>query len=213
MSGRSTPPTRLLVLIGAAITTIAAAAALPGRAAAQTPPPAALPHVHTAAHDSSFAALQRRGKSAMGVDQYTSVHRFDDLADGGRIELQRAAADPAGVRAIREHLRSIVAAFSSGDFSTPAFVHMQHVPGTSVMAARRSAIRYEFGELPLGGAVRITSTDPEAVRAVHEFLAFQRSDHRTEGAAPHGASHGASHGAPATRPDPALPRDTGSASP
>ena len=46
--------------------------------------------------DSAFAALQERGKVAMGVDQYTSAHRFDDLADGGRIELQRDPADTVG---------------------------------------------------------------------------------------------------------------------
>ena len=32
--------------------------------------------------DSAFAALQQRGKVEMGVDQYTSTHRFDDLAAG-----------------------------------------------------------------------------------------------------------------------------------
>jgi hypothetical protein len=49
------------------------------------------------------------------------------------------------------------------------------------MAARRRAIRYEFRELPRGGEVRITTSDPAALRAVHEFLAFQRSDHRAAG--------------------------------
>jgi hypothetical protein len=43
----------------------------------------------------------------MGVDQYTSVHRFDALPDGGRIELQRAHDDSAGVAQIREHLRQV----------------------------------------------------------------------------------------------------------
>lgn len=117
----------------------------------------------------------------MGVDQYTSVHRFDDLPDGGRIELQRAVDDSAGVRAIREHLKGIVAAFSAGDFTTPAFVHMRQVPGAATMAAKHAVIRYEFQALPRGGEVRITTTDPEALRAVHEFLAFQRSDHRAGG--------------------------------
>src|SRR4051812_36567910 len=41
------------------------------------------------AQDSSFSAMQQRGKIAMGVDQYTSIHKFDDLVNGGRIELQR----------------------------------------------------------------------------------------------------------------------------
>jgi hypothetical protein len=134
-----------------------------------------------AAQDSSFAAMQRRGKVAMGVDQYTSIHKFDDLADGGRIELQRDRDDVAGTRAIRDHLKAISAAFSSGDFSTPAFVHMRDVPGSKMMTSKRSVIRYAFRELPRGGELRITTDDRAALEAVHQFLAFQRGDHRAAG--------------------------------
>ncbi len=131
--------------------------------------------------DSAYAALQQRGKVAMGVDQYASVHRFDALPDGGRIELQRPEGDSADVRTIRAHLREIAQKFAAGDFSTPAFVHMRDVPGTDVMAARRNRIRYEYSPLPAGGQVRIYTTDPEAVKAVHAFMAFQRMDHRAKG--------------------------------
>lgn len=134
-----------------------------------------------AAQDSSFAAIQRRGKVAMGVDQYTSIHNFDDLADGGRIELQRDRDDVAGTQAIRDHLKAISAAFSAGDFSTPAFVHMREVPGTKAMAEKRKAIRYTFRELPRGGELRITTADAAALAAVHQFLAFQRDDHHAAG--------------------------------
>src|SRR4029079_5521816 len=65
--------------------------------------------------DSSFAALQKRGKVAMGVDQYTSTHKFDALPDGGRIELQRDSDDSVGVAAIRAHIREIARSFSRGD--------------------------------------------------------------------------------------------------
>lgn len=131
--------------------------------------------------DSAFTKLQARGKVAMGVDQYTSTHRFDDLADGGRIELTRDAADSAGVHTIREHLAGIARAFAAGDFSTPFEVHAREVPGTATMAAKRGAIRYEFKPLPGGGEVRISSKDPEAIRAIHAFMAFQRGDHRSGG--------------------------------
>jgi len=47
--------------------------------------------------DTSFSAMQDRGKKAMGVDQYTSTHKFDATPTGGRIELQRDSADAAGV--------------------------------------------------------------------------------------------------------------------
>jgi hypothetical protein len=135
---------------------------------------------HAAAStETAFAALQARGKEAMGVDQYTSTHSFDALNDGGRIELQRDVDDPAGVAQIREHLRGIAEAFKSGDFSTPAFVHMQQGPGADMMATRRTVIDYTFSELPRGGELRISTRDPAAVGAIHAFLAFQRHDHRT----------------------------------
>jgi hypothetical protein len=139
-------------------------------------------HAHGAAPaDSGFAALQQRGKAAMGVDQYTSTHCFDALADGGRIELRRDSDDPAGVATIRAHLRSIADAFGAGDFSTPAAVHMREVPGAAVMAARRGAITYTYRDLPRGGEVRIRTADPDALRAIHDFMAFQRGDHRAGG--------------------------------
>lgn len=138
--------------------------------------------------DSAFAALQRRGASpaAMGVDQYTSRHVFDDLPDGGRIELQREVEDSAGVRQIRAHLQHISQAFAAGDFRVPGFVHDRaDVPGTRVMRRKQRAIRYTFAELPRGGEVRIRSADPEAVEAIHAFLAFQRGDHHAAGHSGH----------------------------
>lgn len=131
--------------------------------------------------DTDFTKMQHRGKMVMGVDQYTSAHRFDDLPDGGRIELQRDSSDTAGVRIIREHLSGIARQFAAGDFSNPAFVHAGEVPGTATMQARRSAIRYQFHPLPGGGEVRITSHDTEAIAAIHQFLAYQRREHHAAG--------------------------------
>jgi hypothetical protein len=131
--------------------------------------------------DTTFAEIQERGRVAMGVDQYTSTHRFDALADGGRIELQRDMEDSAGVSIIRQHLQEITAAFQAGDFRIPGFVHAQEVPGTAVMARKTDSIRYEYSELPRGGQVMITTTDEEALQAIREFMAFQRHDHRAGG--------------------------------
>jgi hypothetical protein len=131
-----------------------------------------------ATSDSAFAGVQARGHEAMGVDQYTSAHRFEPLPDGGRIELQRDTADRAGVATIRAHMRDIAGRFSQGDFTIPGFVHAQEVPGTRVMAARKTQIAYEANDLPGGAEVRIRASDSAAIAAVHEFLAFQRGDHR-----------------------------------
>lgn len=130
------------------------------------------------AKDDSFARMQERGQTVMGVDQYASAHLFEDLPDGGRIVLERSEpVDTADVTKIRAHMRDIEAAFRAGDFTKPFQVHAGAVPGTAVMTARRAAIRYAARDRPRGGEVRITSGDSAAVRAIHEFLAFQRGAH------------------------------------
>ncbi len=140
--------------------------------------PAAAAAATAASADSAFAAVQERGKLAMGVDQNTSTHVFEDLPDGGRIVLQRDSVDAAGAATIRAHMTDIATLFARGDFSIPGMVHAQEVPGTKVMAAKRASITYVADTLPRGGEVRIRTADADAIKAIHEFLAFQRMDHR-----------------------------------
>lgn len=128
--------------------------------------------------DSAFAQVQARGKIAMGVDQYTSNHRFESLPDGGRITLTRDPADTVGGARIRAHMHQIADSFRQGNFDLPGFVHDREVPGTAVMRARRAHISYTPDSVLGGGQLRISSRDPVAVAAVHEFLAYQRQDHR-----------------------------------
>jgi hypothetical protein len=132
-------------------------------------------HMHT---DSAYAAMQSRGEHVMGVDQYTSRHVFEPLPSGGRIELQRETDDSAGTAQIRRHLAEVATAFGHGDFSAPFLVHDQDVPGVHVMAAHKDAISYTVRSLPRGGEIVISSGDPTVVGAVHDFLAFQRREHR-----------------------------------
>jgi len=129
-----------------------------------------------------FSAMQSRGAHVMGVDQYTSAHVFEDLPDGGRVVLERDdPADTAAIAAIRGHMREIAASFRAGDFTKPFQVHAQTVPGTAMMRDRRATISYVPIDRSRGGDVRITSRDSAAVRAIHEFLAFQRQQHHAAG--------------------------------
>jgi hypothetical protein len=164
--------TRTPILLATALLALAACG---GREAADS----------TDSGDAEFAALQERGAEAMGVDQYTSSHVFEDLADGGRIVLQRDSVDAEGTATIRAHMSDIAGRFADGDFTIPGMVHDQEVPGTAVMSARRAMITYVADTLPRGAQVRIITTDPEALKAVHAFLAFQRMDHREMGHGEH----------------------------
>ena len=86
---------------------------------------------------------------------------------------------PKNMQAIRSHLTHIVAMFSNGEFAIPMFVHDQVPPGVPVMKDKHAEISYSFEELPAGGRVHITTTHPEALKAIHDFLRFQIGDHHT----------------------------------
>jgi hypothetical protein len=143
------------------------------------------PEQHAAMHggsaDSAFAAMQKRGQMAMGVNQYTSTHKFDISPDGGRIELQRNEYDSLDVAQIRAHMKMIQHAFEAGDFSTPAFVHLRDMPGTAIMTKNKALIHYTYGELPRGAEVRIVTSDPESRAAIAEFMRAQRAEHHAKG--------------------------------
>jgi hypothetical protein len=47
------------------------------------------------------------------------------------------------------------------------------------MRRLKSEIKYEFEQIEQGGRVKITTSNREAIDAVHEFLRFQIADHQT----------------------------------
>jgi len=162
-------PSRVVLVAGALVCGACSHTASPGSA-------------QRTGSDSSFAAMQDRGKMAMGVDQRTSTHTFDALPNGGRIELLRDVNDSLGIAQIRAHLHLIQHAFQAGDFSTPQFVHMKAMPGTAEMAKKRDVIAYSYHDLPRGGEVVITTSDAEALAAIHAFMGAQRMEHHAMGA-------------------------------
>jgi hypothetical protein len=54
-------------------------------------------------------------------------------------------------------------------------------PGVRMMEKNSHVMSYKYEDLPLGGAVRIQTSDARALEAVHEFLGYQVTEHRTGG--------------------------------
>ena len=118
-------------------------------------------------------ALQHPAQ-AMGFDQDKTVHHFSTAATGGSIEVDaRDASDEASVSAIRMHLKHISEAFAKGDFSKPLLTHGETPDGVADLQRLKSSIRYKYEDTPHGGAVRISTSDAAALKAVHAFLEYQ----------------------------------------
>ncbi len=132
------------------------------------------------AQDHHHHDVDKRGDHVMGFAHDKTTHHFRLFGDGGAIEVTaNAASDTANRDKIRMHLGHIAKKFAAGDFAAPMLIHNTKVPGTTVMTAKKAAIEYRYEDLPQGGRVKIKTADKQALAAVHEFLRFQISDHRT----------------------------------
>jgi hypothetical protein len=126
------------------------------------------------------ADVEKHGDQAMGFHHDKTTHHFRLYADGGAIEVTaNDAKDDGTIQAIRSHLKHIAMMFRQGDFSTPMFIHDQVPPGVSAMKEKRAHISYTLEEVAAGGKLQIRTADRDSLKAIHEFLRFQISDHNT----------------------------------
>ena len=130
--------------------------------------------------DPHHAGVVNRGDHVMGFSHDKTTHHFVLLKDGGTIEaIANDNADAASRQEIREHLQHIAGMFSQGDFNAPMLIHARTPPGVPTMKKLRGEIQYRVEDLPNGARVRVSSLNPKAVAAIHDFLRFQIQDHET----------------------------------
>lgn len=130
-------------------------------------------------HD-AHSQMNERGDKGMGFSQTATTHHFLLKPGGGAIQVEaKDSADTVNRDKIRMHLGHIARAFQSGDFDIPMFVHDTVPPGVPDMKRLQKQIRYSFEDTASGGRVIISSTDKEAIAAVHKFLVFQIEEHKT----------------------------------
>jgi len=124
--------------------------------------------------------VQQRGDHVMGFSHDKATHHFRLFSNGGAIEVE--ATNPSDLESrdqIRAHLAHIAYLFAQGDFQSPMLIHDRVPPGVPTLDRLKSSISYKFEETSRGARVRITTGNAEAVKAIHEFLKFQISDHLT----------------------------------
>jgi hypothetical protein len=126
------------------------------------------------------AGVVARGDHAMGFSHETTTHHFRLYQSGGTIEVSANDSKDLNSRdQIRMHLNHIVTMFSQGDFNVPMFIHDKTPPGASTISKLRDQIRYQLEDTPQGARIEIVTKNKEALKAIHDFLRFQISDHKT----------------------------------
>lgn len=125
-----------------------------------------------------IANVAQRGAQVMPFDLDRTLHVFERTDDGGlQTVTARAAADHDQIALIRAHLREEAASFSRGDFSDPAAIHGDTMPGLAELRASAGQIDVRYSDLPDGAQISYRTDDPALIEALHHWFAAQLSDH------------------------------------
>jgi len=119
-----------------------------------------------------------RGAKVMPFDLEQTTHVFQKLDDGG---LQKVVAkDPSNkkqIALIQSHLKEESEKFRKGDFSDPAKIHDNDMPGLAQLKAGAAKIDVRYSALPDGAQIRYEAKDSKLVTAIHQWFSAQLSDH------------------------------------
>ena len=124
--------------------------------------------------------MNQRGDHVMGFDHTKTTHHFLLQESGGSIEVTANSSDDVESRdQIRMHLQHIARMFAEGNFNAPILIHDQTPPGVPVMQELKGDIKYNYEVIERGAAVRISTKNATALKAIHDFLRFQIKEHQT----------------------------------
>ena len=152
------------------------------------------PSVTAAADAQRQADVAQRGPDVMPFSLSATQHVFTKTAQGGvqRVVAKRSS-DAEQIKLVRGHLRDIQHQFLAGDFSGPAHIHGQEMPGLAELkAAPKGKLRIDFRELPAGAELTYRTSEPTLVQALHQWFDAQLSDHGVDAMAGHHHHHDAS---------------------
>jgi hypothetical protein len=138
--------------------------------------------------------VARRGAKVMPFSLEETIHVFTKTEKGGVQQvIAKNKADAGQIRLVRQHLSKIAKEFSRGDFSDPAKIHGDGMPGLAKLkAARPGELGMVYRELPDGGEIEYASEVPDVIAALHAWFDAQLSDHARH-AVPGHSSHSMHH--------------------
>lgn len=142
---------------------------------------------HTRTANTQAIAQQRaevaaRGAKVMPFDLTRTQHVFTPLANGGiQTVTANNSSDTAQIQLIRTHLQEQAEKFSAGDFSAPATIHGEQMPGLAELRSGAKRIDIQYEPLSNGARLRYSTTDSTLVSALHKWFEAQSSDHHNHG--------------------------------
>lgn len=123
-------------------------------------------HVHHLAHE------------MMPFDLARTTHIFR-MTDSGGVErvIVRDASDKDQVALVQQHLKHEAEAFQRGDYSDPALLHGEDMPGLKELQTEAEQISVRYSALPDGAEITFETADLHLLTAIHRWFGAQLSEH------------------------------------
>jgi hypothetical protein len=135
--------------------------------------------------------VAERGTHVMPFDLEKTTHVFSKTPKGGVQQVVvKGKSDTEQIRLIRAHLSEISNDFKHGDFSKPARIHGEDMPGLAELKSAKSGeIKIEYTELPDGAQISYSTSSPKLINAIHRWFDAQLSDHARHAVPGHPHQH------------------------
>ncbi len=139
--------------------------------------------MHTHAGESTgenrLDEVAERRTHVMPFDLKKTTHIFSKSANGGVQQvIAKDKSDTQQIQLIRGHLLEISEEFKQGNFSKPAHIHGEDMPGLAELkSASPDQIKIEYRKLPDGAQIDYTTELPRFIKAIHQWFDTQLSDH------------------------------------
>ncbi|MCX7099140.1 MAG: aspartate carbamoyltransferase [Methylococcales bacterium] len=130
-------------------------------------------------HETRLDEVAERGRHVMPFDLEQTCHIFSKTPQGGVQQvIVKDQSNAPQIALIQAHLSKIAHEFSLGDFSGPAKIHGDTMPGLQTLRkATTSRLTIRYQSLANGAQITFASEEAELIAAIHLWFDAQLSDH------------------------------------
>ncbi len=129
------------------------------------------------AQSAHHAMVMEHGARVMPFDLTKAMHMFTATQHGGDVEVMVHGGDAKQIVLVRSHLRNEASKFALGDYSDPAYIHGNAMPGLAIMHKTTARVLVDYSDTPMGGRITLRSADVSTISAIHSWIAAQQRDH------------------------------------
>ncbi len=136
----------------------------------------------------------QRGRHVMPFNLEKTTHVFTKKEAGGVQQvIVKDKTNTSQIKLVREHLSKISYEFAQGDFSNPAKIHGDTMPGLNELRkAKPGQLKIEYKELADGAEIDYATDDTTLLKALHQWFDAQLNDHARHAISGH--AHHMMHG-------------------